>query len=103
MVMRYHYGLGVGHTYASRPSTGDSCDNHCERGTVPDEAAEGPNEDDLPLEQDKDLDLESDGGEFQDIEGHEGDSGNESNDGDDDEFLAMDEMYGDHDYDEYDD
>jgi hypothetical protein len=100
MVMRYHYGLGVGHTYASRPQRPASGDprHHTQRTVVPDMTSEDDGDDGSFWEQDKNLGDDEDDEEsndFQNIDNSDHRAENES-DEDDDEFLAMDEMYGDY-------
>ena len=87
--MRYHYGLGIGHVYAHSSSSGDIDESNLQ--TSNDEEYDCPLPPDT-LEQehegttDNDFNLDfSDGSE----DSHQGDT-----DIDDDEFLAMHNMYG---------
>jgi flagellar hook assembly protein FlgD len=99
MVMRYHFGLGVGHVYASaRKPAGYQLLSESERNR-------GQSNTDTPHEEDLAGEVESTSitGSVSDESGGTNDSGQDAEDGsydgsadgsDDDEFYAMQETYG---------
>jgi hypothetical protein len=101
MVMRYHYGLGVGHVYAQRQASGafnqsaaDRLREHVEESSRdfsdPETSErEGSNCGDLDLEEEEDEEDEEEGREDKEDE----EEGGEDEDFEDEEILAM-EMYG---------
>jgi hypothetical protein len=97
MLMRYHWGLGVGHTYAYRkekllPITRDLDDTSCQEEMD----CYAPHEPDLALEGSKGSPLESDQADSDDDDykwDEDVDSYSEVSWSDDEEAMAMVEMY----------
>lgn len=88
MLMRYHYGLGVGHIYAHSAST-ENAPEHNLQNLESEEVGSKLPVDDVRVKDVLELEQEGDDIDF-------GSDSEDSNGGetDDDELLAMDEMYG---------
>lgn len=99
MMMRYHPGFGVGHTYAHDQASGGT--SHSPREGSDDEEIDLQKEDHICRPDDNAGAKEHEGeganedeDEDAEVDSEDEEGGSSDNESDDEEFLAMDEMYG---------